>query len=111
MDQKMFIIILVIFLLTNNFSKIFTDIIKGIVYLLLILALLKIINPSIGEKIKKYLLNILNSDNIFSPVASQLKTFIKTTINMNEIIDKSQTNEIINKSQTNEMTNKSQTNE
>ncbi len=85
MDQKIFIIILVIFLLTNNFSQIFKDIIKGVIYLSLVLTLLKIINPSIEKKIKTYLLNIINSDqglftNIFSSSASYLKKFIKSSI-------------------------------
>lgn len=94
MDQRFFIIILIVFLLTNNFSKIFKDIIRGIVYLLLILALIKIINPSIEKKVKKNLLNIINSDqklytNSFSIIASYLKKFIKTSMKKTNILSKS----------------------
>ena len=89
MDQKLIIIILVIFLLTNNFSKIFKDIIKGFIYLLLLLAVLKIINPSIEKKIKETLLSIINSEqgiftNIFSTIAVYLKKFINTSIKDDE---------------------------
>jgi len=89
MDQRFIIIILVIFLLTNNFSKIFKDIIKGFIYILLLLAVLKFINPSIEKKIKEILLNIINSEqgiftNIFSTCAVYLKKFINTSIKDDE---------------------------
>ena len=76
------IIILVIFLLTNNFSEIFKTIIKGFIYLLLLLVLLRIINPSIEKKVKENMSKIINSDegifiNTFSVIASYLKNFIK----------------------------------
>lgn len=88
MDQKYFIIILVIFLLTSNFSKVISDIIKGFIYLFLSLAVLKIINPSIETKTKNNLSNIINSDqglftNGFSSIASYLKSFIKSSLKKN----------------------------
>ena len=95
MEQKIFIIILVIFILTSNFSKIIRDIIKGFIYLFLALAVLKIINPSFGNKIKDNLSNIINSDqglftNSFSSVAVYLKKFIKSSVkNKNTLNDAS----------------------
>jgi hypothetical protein len=85
MDQKIFFIILIIFLLTNNFSTIIKDMIRGCVYLLLVLALIKYINPSFQKKTKEHLNNIINSDQgIFtsgiSVVASYLKKFIKSSL-------------------------------
>ena len=85
MDQRFFIILLVIFLLTNNFSKIIKDIIRGIIYLLLLFALLKIMHPPSEKIVKENIANVINSDqgiftNSFSVVASYLKSFIKTSI-------------------------------
>jgi hypothetical protein len=91
MDQQFFIIILVIFLLTSNFSKIIKDIIKGLIYLFLSFAVLKIINPTIENKMKNNVSNIINSDqglftNGFSNIASYLKTFIKTSIKNKDVV-------------------------
>jgi hypothetical protein len=85
MDQKFFIIILIIFLLTNNFSQVMKDIFKGLIYLLLLFGLIKIINPNIEKKIKENLVNIINSDqglftNSVSVFASYFKKIIKTSI-------------------------------
>lgn len=45
MEQRIFILILIIFLLTTNFSSIFQDIIKSLFYLIIIFGIVKIINP------------------------------------------------------------------
>jgi hypothetical protein len=85
MDQKLIIIILVIFLLTSNFSEIFKTIIKGVIYILLLLLVLKFINPSIEKKAKENISKIINSDegifiNTFSVIASYFKKFINTSL-------------------------------
>lgn len=92
MDQRVFIIILIIFLLTNNFSQIIKDALRGLVYLLLLIALLKIINPSIEKKAKENLTNIINLDygvftNSFSIGASYIKNVIKTSISNKDIVN------------------------
>jgi hypothetical protein len=53
MDQKILLIIIIIFLLSNNLSKIIKDIGLNLIYLVIILAALNIINPNINTIVKK----------------------------------------------------------
>jgi hypothetical protein len=62
MNQKIFFIILIIFLLTNEFYSIITNIIKYGFYFILFIGLIKIINPNIASKIKNNTINIINTD-------------------------------------------------
>lgn len=84
MNQQIFIIILVIFLLSSNFSKMFQNIIKNFGYLILILSVIKIINPTIEENIKLYLVKFINSDtetysNILSGGATSIKNLVMSS--------------------------------
>jgi len=60
MDQKLFFIILIVFLLTNEFYYIFMNILKYGLYSFFILYLVKIIYPAIFVYIKKTLIYSLN---------------------------------------------------
>lgn len=66
MDQKLFFIILIIFLLTNEFYFLIKNILKYGLYVYLIYSILKIILPNISNQfddISKYFnSNILNFD-------------------------------------------------
>jgi hypothetical protein len=84
MNQQIFIIILVIFLLSSNFSKMFQNIVKNFGYLILILSVIKIINPTIEENIKLYLVKFINSDtetysNILSGGAASIKNLVMSS--------------------------------
>lgn len=92
MEQNFFIIILVIFILTNNYSNVIKDIIKSIVYLILILSVIKMFNINIEKKIKLNIYDFINLDdnyvtNIFSNIASYIRYFIQSSINNNLFID------------------------
>jgi hypothetical protein len=92
MEQNYFIIILVIFVLSSNYSFIIKDIIKSIIYLILILSVVKMFNSNIEKKIKLNIFNFINSDNnyftdLFSIIASYIKKFILSSVNNNFIVD------------------------
>ena len=86
MDQRIFILILVIFLLSTNLTNVFNDITKSFFYLIIILYMIKIINPSMQSKLKDFLIGIINFDtngisNLFSYIATKIKKLIFTSYN------------------------------
>jgi hypothetical protein len=86
MDQRIFILILVIFLLSTNLTNVFNDITKSFFYLIIILYMIKIINPSMQSKFKDFLIGIINFDtngisNLFSSIATKIKKLIFTSYN------------------------------
>ena len=83
MDQKIFFIILIIFLLTSNFYSIISNIIKYGIYLILLIYIIKIVNPELSENIKKIIYNLINSeDNFFIGYISYFITTIKYYFNI-----------------------------
>ena len=71
-------------MLSSNFSKMFQNIIKNFGYLILILSVIKIINPTIEENIKLYLVKFINSDtetysNILSGGATSIKNLVMSS--------------------------------
>jgi hypothetical protein len=93
MEQRIFILILIIFLLSSNFSKVFEDIINSFFYLILILSILKIINPSIQKRIIKNITIFIDTDNysmkfITGNIASRIKSFIigKSNSKINDLV-------------------------
>lgn len=84
MEQRIFILILIIFLLTTNFSSIFQDIAKNLVYLIIIFGIIKIINPKWLSLIKDNTIKLINTDgksslDIVSMGASYIKKILTTT--------------------------------
>jgi hypothetical protein len=84
MDEKLFFLILIIFLLSSNFSKLFQDISKNFIYFMLIIIILGIVSPSIQENVKINLINIINLDSsVFktsiSYIFKKIKLFIYST--------------------------------
>lgn len=86
MDQKMFFIILIVFLITSEFYFMIRNIIKYGVYLLILIYIIKIINPTISSKIKNFLNTLLNSDEnfIISNVSGLIK-IIKKFFNIGKL--------------------------
>ena len=90
MDQKIFFILLIVFLLTSEFYLMIRNICLYGFYLLVILYILKIISPKMSEKIKTFLNISINTDekSIMKNISNIIK-FIKTKINVNTLnIDK-----------------------
>jgi hypothetical protein len=84
MDQKMLILIIIIFLLSSNFSIMFYNIARNFIYLLLTLIIIKMINPELEDKIKNYLIRFINLDKTViadttSNSVTKLKSFIKSS--------------------------------
>jgi hypothetical protein len=81
MDQKIFFVILIIFLLTSEFYLIIKNTIKYGIYLLVIIYILKIINPNLSKYIKSILNNLINSDeNMLMSIFSNLIKYFKSSI-------------------------------
>lgn len=88
MEQRIFILILIIFLLTTNYSTIFKDITKSLFYLIIIFGIVKIINPSWLSIFKNNTIDFVKTDggssiNYLSKIASYIKGFITTTFKIN----------------------------
>lgn len=81
MDQRIFILLLVIFLLTSNLNNVFTDITKSFFYLIIILYIIKIINPNMQSKFKQFIINIINFDGSIYDNFSYIATKIKKIFN------------------------------
>lgn len=85
MDQKLFFIILIIFLLTNEFYFLIKNILKYGLYVYLIYSILKIILPNISNQfndITKYINpNILNFDeNTLMSYGKNIVGYIKNVL-------------------------------
>ena len=82
MDQKIFFIILIVFLLTSEFYFMIRNIIKYGIYLIILIYIIRIINPSISDNIKKFINTLINSDENFiigniSSLIKIIKNFFK----------------------------------
>ena len=79
MDQKIFFIILIVFLLTSEFYFMVRNIIKYGIYLILIIYIIKIINPDTSFNIKTFTNTLINSDenSIMSNISSLIKIIKK----------------------------------
>ena len=86
MDQKMFFIILIVLLITSEFYFMIRNIIKYGIYLLILIYVIKIINPTISSNIKNFLNTLLNSDEnfIISNVSGLIK-IIKKFFNIGKL--------------------------
>jgi len=100
----MFFIILIVFLITSEFYFMIRNIIKYGVYLLILIYIIKIINPTISDNIKTFINTLLNSDEnlIFGNISSLIK-IIKNFFNIGKVKifdnlfdDKTNLNNIIN---------------
>ena len=83
MDQKLFLIILIIFLLSNEFFFVIKNILKYGIYLIFILYIIKIISPELSNKIKSYIIDFLDdekSSHFFSSILSSGATTIKNIV-------------------------------
>jgi hypothetical protein len=90
MDKKIFFIILIIFILTSDFYFVIRNIIKYGLYLILIIYLIKMINPKLSEQIKKIINGFISSDeNIIFKYISYFIKYIKKYMNNNKIPDPS----------------------
>ena len=88
MEQRIFILILIIFLLTTNYSTIFQDITKSLFFLIIIFGIVKIINPSWLSIVKNNTIDFVKTDggssfNYISKIASYIKGFITSTFKIN----------------------------
>jgi len=80
MDQKIFFIFLIVFLLTSEFYLMIRNIIIYGIYLFIIMYILKIINPSISENIKLILNTLINTDEKYiMTIISNSITYIKSS--------------------------------
>ncbi len=85
MNEKIFFILLIVFLFTSNFFIMIKNIIINGIYLFLIIYICKIINPNISKKIKSILESLLNIDeNTGMKLISNLIKFIKSKLNLIE---------------------------
>ena len=77
MDQKIFFIILIIFLLSSEFYFIIKNIIKYGIYLIMLIYIIKIINPDISNNIKTFINTLINVDEnlIIVNISKLIKTF------------------------------------
>jgi hypothetical protein len=80
MDNKIFILIIVIFLLTTPITSVSWNILKYLFYLLLFITAISLVSTDISNKIKEYLVKIINMDgslilNILSLIFSKIKNF------------------------------------
>jgi hypothetical protein len=86
MNEKSFFIILIIFLLTSEFYFMIRNIIKYGIYLLLIIYILKIINPKFSDILKNFIKSFINSDeSSIMVIISKLIKLIKSLLNINGI--------------------------
>lgn len=81
MTERLFILILVIFLVLSRNSELITNIIKNLFYLILTLSVIKIINPEIEKEIKKFVIGLIENGND-NFILSWLSTIIKFVKNM-----------------------------
>ena len=80
MDQKIFFIFLIVFLLTSDFYLMIRNIIIYGIYLFVIMYILKIINPSVSENIKSFLNTLINTDEKYiMTIISNSITYIKSS--------------------------------
>lgn len=80
MNEKIFFIILIIFLLSNEFYFVIKNIIKYGGYLILILYILKIVSPELSAKVKSKVIDSLDEEkntSIVPTVLSYVASFIK----------------------------------
>jgi hypothetical protein len=78
MEQKIFILIIVIFLITTQMYDVVSNIIKYGFYFILLLAIINIIQPNIYKTIKENIINTLNGDyQLFSNIALYIKNILK----------------------------------
>jgi hypothetical protein len=78
MEQKIFILIIIIFLITTQMYDVFSGIIKYGVYFILLLSIINIIQPTIYKTIKENIINTLNGDyQLFSNFALYIKNLFK----------------------------------
>lgn len=87
-QNKIFILIIVIFLLTTPILSTFKNIIKYNIYLFLILSAISYLNKDISKNIKDYIINFINFDEsiitkIFSFFATYVYSFINSFIENN----------------------------
>jgi hypothetical protein len=81
MDQRFLIIIIIIFLLSNNFYTVFKDIFKNFVYLILILVIINIISPNINTIIKENIIKIINGEtSIYNKVLRLIVSYLRKLI-------------------------------
>ena len=86
MDQKIFFIILIVFLITSEFYFIIRNIIKYGIYLLVLMYIIKIINPNISDNIKNFINTIVNSDeNLIIGNVSSLIKIIKNFLKIDKL--------------------------
>ena len=86
MDQKIFFIFLIVFLLTSEFYLMIRNIIIYGIYLFVIMYILKIINPNISDNIKSFLNIVINTDEkyIMNTISNTIK-YIKSIFNINKL--------------------------
>lgn len=78
MDQKIFILILVIFLLTTPLISVASNIIKYFVYLVLFVTAINYLNPNIALIIKEFIIKFINLDtNLFMNIISFITFYTK----------------------------------
>lgn len=93
MDEKIFFILLVIFLVTSDFYLMIRNIIYYGICLFIIMYLFKIINPNISNKIKSFLNSIINTDETsIIKILSLIIKNIKSMFNVNKLIDDEEIN-------------------
>jgi hypothetical protein len=86
MNENKFFIILIIFLLTSEFYFMIRNIIKYGIYLLLIIYILKIINPKFSDILKNFIKSFINSDeSSIMVIISKIIKLIKSLLNINNI--------------------------
>ncbi len=80
MNEKIFFIVLIIFLLTNEFYFVIKNVVKYGIYLILILYILKIVSPDLSKKVKSKVIDSLDDEKnsgIISTILSYIASFIK----------------------------------
>ena len=85
MDNKIFILILVIFLLTTPITTVSWRIVKYLIYLLLFISAIGMLSTTVSDKIKENLIKIINMDgsiilNLLSVIFSSIKNFFYPNI-------------------------------
>jgi hypothetical protein len=80
MNEKIFFIILIIFLLTNEFYFVIKNVIKYGGYLILIIYILKIVSPDLSTKVKSKVIDSLDEEkntSIVPTILSYGASFLK----------------------------------
>ncbi len=82
MNEKIFFIILIVFLMTNEFYFTIKNIIKYGIYIILILYILKIISPELSTTVKSKIIDSLDdkNSNIITKILSYIGSFIASLI-------------------------------